>query len=42
LRFTKDDDHDLKADFLKIFSGNAAAANRPHLVIEYYIPEHKR
>jgi|CXWL01.1.fsa_nt_gi hypothetical protein len=38
LRFTKDDNNDFGADFLKIYSGNAGAANRPQLVIEYYVP----
>ena len=38
LRFGKDDNNDFGADFLKIFSGNAVEANRPQLVIEYYVP----
>ncbi len=38
LRFTRDDNNDNSADILKIYSGNAAAANRPQLVIEYYVP----
>ncbi|MBI5825071.1 MAG: DNRLRE domain-containing protein [Chloroflexi bacterium] len=38
LRFAIDDNNDLGADFLKIYSGNAAAANRPQLIIEYYVP----
>ncbi len=38
LRFAKDDNNDNGADFLKIYSGNAGAANRPQLVIEYYVP----
>jgi GH35 family endo-1,4-beta-xylanase len=38
LRFQKDDDNDAVADFIRFFSGNATAANRPILVIEYYIP----
>jgi CSLREA domain-containing protein len=37
LRFTKDDNNDFGADFLKLFSGNAAEADRPQLVIEYYV-----
>jgi len=37
LRFGKDDNNDLGADFLKIFSGNAVEANRPQLIIEYYV-----
>jgi subtilisin family serine protease len=39
LRFQNDDNDDLQADFLKFASGNAAtAANRPALIIEYYVP----
>ena len=38
LRFAKDDNNDFGADFLKIYSGNAVEANRPQLIIEYYVP----
>jgi len=38
LRFAKDDNNDLGADFLKLYSGNALGADRPQLVIEYYVP----
>ncbi|MGZ6316625.1 MAG: hypothetical protein ACXWNQ_05140, partial [Anaerolineales bacterium] len=39
VRFTKDDDDDMKADYAKFFSGNAAlSANWPKLVITYYVP----
>ncbi len=38
LRFTKDDNNDFGADFLKIYSGNAGAASRPQLIVEYYVP----
>lgn len=38
LRFSKDDNDDLGADFLKYYSGNAGAVNRPVLELEYYIP----
>ncbi|MGC8855185.1 MAG: hypothetical protein ACP5QU_00115 [Anaerolineae bacterium] len=38
LRFTKDDNDDRSADYLKFFSGNAALAYRPVLIIEYYVP----
>jgi hypothetical protein len=38
LRFTKDDDNDAVADYLKFYSGNAATAYQPQLVIEYYVP----
>jgi hypothetical protein len=37
LRFQLDDDNDAVADFLRFYSGNAIAANRPILVIEYYV-----
>jgi hypothetical protein len=38
LRFQKDDNDDLQADFLKIFSGDGIAAYRPILIIEYSVP----
>lgn len=38
LSFTTDDDNDNGNDFMKFYSGNAGAANRPQLVIEYYVP----
>jgi len=38
LRFQKDDNDDLGADYLKIYSGNAGAANRPQLIITYTTP----
>jgi hypothetical protein len=38
LRFVKDDNDDLAADYLRFFSGNSTAANRPQLIITYYIP----
>lgn len=38
LRFALDDDNDLRADFVSFYSGNAGAANRPVLVIEYSVP----
>ncbi len=39
VRFTKDDDDDMKADYAKFFSGNAAlSANWPKLVVTYYLP----
>jgi hypothetical protein len=37
LQFALDDNDDLAADFIRFFSGNAPAANRPKLIIEYYI-----
>jgi hypothetical protein len=36
MHFTKDDNKDFGADFLKLYSGNADPANQPQLVIEYY------
>jgi len=36
--FTKGDDHDSVADYLKFYSGSASSANRPQLVIQYYVP----
>jgi hypothetical protein len=38
LRFGKDDNNDFGADFLKIYSGNAAEADRPQLIVEYFVP----
>jgi uncharacterized repeat protein (TIGR01451 family) len=38
LRFQTDDDNDAVADFLRFYSGNSTVANRPVLVIEYYVP----
>ncbi len=38
LRFSADDNDDSSADLLKIYSGNAGAANRPRLIIEYHLP----
>ena len=38
LRFQTDDDNDALADIIKFHSGNSIAANRPVLVIEYYVP----
>ncbi len=38
LSFTLDDNNDRGADTMKFHSGNAAAANGPILVIQYYIP----
>jgi len=37
LRFSKDDNNDFGADFLKLFSGNTIVANRPQLIIKYEI-----
>ena len=39
LRFAKDDNDDMSADYLKFYSGNyATAAYRPILIIKYYVP----
>jgi len=38
LRFLTDDNDDNGNDFMKFYSGNAGAANRPQLVVEYYVP----
>ena len=38
LRFTKDDNNNHIANYLKFFSGNAPAASQPVLIIQYYIP----
>jgi len=38
LRFTLDDNDDLGADYLRFYSGNAGAAYRPQLIVEYYVP----
>jgi hypothetical protein len=38
LRFKLDDNNNGKANFLKLFSGNAPAASRPQLIVEYYVP----
>jgi hypothetical protein len=38
LYFTIDDNNDNGNDFIRFYSGNAAAANQPKLIIEYYVP----
>jgi hypothetical protein len=38
LRFTKDNNNNLKADYLRLYSGDSSAAYRPRLVIQYYLP----
>ncbi len=38
LRFKLDDNNNAAANFLKIYSGNAGAANRPQLIVEYFVP----
>jgi len=38
LRFRRDDDNDHKADYITLFSGNAAASFRPELLVYYLVP----
>jgi hypothetical protein len=39
LRFLRDDNDDLGADYLNFYSGNSGiAGNRPILIIQYYVP----
>lgn len=38
LRFQKDDNDDMSADYLKFYSGDAVASYRPQLIIEYHVP----
>lgn len=38
LRFALDDNDNNGADYMSFFSGNAAASNRPKLIVSYYIP----
>jgi CSLREA domain-containing protein len=38
LRFSLDDNNNMVANYLSLFSGNAPAASRPQLIIQYYVP----
>jgi len=38
LRFQLDDNNDNLADILKLYSGNANLADRPKLIVKYYLP----
>jgi hypothetical protein len=38
LLFSKDDNDDLDADYIKFFSGNSTSANLPQLIVTYYMP----
>ncbi|MBI3150565.1 MAG: Ig-like domain repeat protein, partial [Chloroflexi bacterium] len=38
LRFKLDDNNNSIANILKLYSGNSGTANRPQLIIQYYIP----
>ncbi|MGE5249728.1 MAG: delta-60 repeat domain-containing protein [Bacteroidota bacterium] len=40
LRFARDDNDDMSADYIGFFSGNYATASlRPQLIVDYYIPQ---
>jgi hypothetical protein len=38
LRFKLDDNNNLIANYLSLYSGNAPAGSQPQLVITYYVP----
>jgi len=38
MRFSKDDNNNTGADYLRIYSGNAASGSRPQLILTYYVP----
>jgi len=38
IRFSKDDNDDMGADYLKFFTGNSTNSNQPQLIIKYYSP----
>jgi hypothetical protein len=38
LRFKLDDNNNAIANYLSLYSGNAPAASRPQLIVEYYVP----
>jgi len=38
LRYALDDNNNNVADILKLYSGNAILANRPKLIVKYYVP----
>jgi predicted outer membrane repeat protein len=38
LRFQLDDNNNTIANYLNLYSGNAPAASRPQLIIQYYVP----
>jgi hypothetical protein len=38
MQFTKDDNNDTVADYIKYHSGNSAIANKPYLILRYYVP----
>ena len=38
LRFKLGDDNNGAANYLSLYSGNAGAASRPQLIVDYYVP----
>ncbi len=38
LRFRLDDNNNAIDNYLRLYSGNAAAAARPQLIVQYYVP----
>lgn len=38
LSFSKDDNDNLKADYVKFYSGNGLSSNQPQLIVTYYVP----
>ncbi|MBL1173365.1 MAG: hypothetical protein HND45_13375, partial [Chloroflexi bacterium] len=38
LRFKLDDNNNAVANYLSLYSGNAAVGARPQLIVEYYVP----
>jgi hypothetical protein len=38
LRFDRDDNDDLGADYMKFFTGEASAGNQPQLIVKYFLP----
>jgi hypothetical protein len=38
LRFKLDDNNNTIANYLSLYGGDAAAASRPQLIVEYYVP----
>ncbi len=38
LAFSRDDNDDRSADYVKFFSGNSTDANKPELIVTYYVP----
>lgn len=38
LFFSRDDNDDLSADYMKFYSGNSTSANMPQLTVTYYVP----